>query len=118
MCPGGLRLAGAVLAGPASGGAGRIVVERAMNCRYRADVLVQLAEHGLRPTAATSPERVREFLNDLYRYELRRLRDRLLRREFPKPDYHARVVEVRRRYFLLSMKPWQWLEPGNIPSDP
>ena len=37
---------------------------------------------------------VHEFLNDLYRYELRRLRDRLLRREIPKPDYYAHVVEV------------------------
>lgn len=118
MCPGGVPPCQGSAGWPRLRRARRVVVERAMNCRYRADVLVQLAEHGLRPTAATSPERVREFLNDLYRYELRRLRDRLLRREFPKPDYHARVVEVRRRYFLLSMKPWQWLEPGNIPSDP
>ena len=86
-----------------------------MNYRYRADVLAQLAGHGVRPTPATPPERVHEFVNDLYRYELRRLRDRLLRREIQKPDYYACVVEVRRRYPVLSMKPWQWLEPGNIP---
>jgi hypothetical protein len=46
----------------------------------------------------------------LYRYELRRLRDRLVRREIAKPDYYAHVVEVRRRYPLLSMKLWEWME--------
>ena len=86
-----------------------------MEYRYRADVLAQLAAHGIQPTRATPPERVHEFVNDLYRYELRRLRDRLLRREIRKPDYYAHVVEVRRRYPVLAMKPWQWLEPGNIP---
>ena len=54
-----------------------------MTYRYKPDVLEQLALHGVRPNPATPPERVREFLNDLYRYELQRLRARLLRREFP-----------------------------------
>ena len=81
-----------------------------MEYRYKADILEQLAGHGVRPTPATSPEKVREFLNDLYRYELRRLRDRLLRREIPKPDYYAHVVEVRSRYRLLALKTWQWTE--------
>lgn len=73
-------------------------------------MLEQLAVHGVKPTAATLPGLVHEFLNDLYRYELRRLRDCLLRREIPKAEYHDRVVEVRRRYPLLSVKPWQWME--------
>ena len=60
----------------------------------------------VKPTQSTSPESVREFLNDLYRYELRRLRDRLIRREIAKPDYYAHVVEVRARYRLLSLKQW------------
>ena len=58
----------------------------------------------------TPPDLVHEFLNDLYRYELRRLRNRLLRREIAKSDYYNRVVEVRRRYPLLSLKTWQWVE--------
>lgn len=81
-----------------------------MRYRYKPDVLDQLAAHGLQPTPDTAPEKVHELLNDLYRYELRRLRDRLLRREIAKPDYHDRVVEVRRRYPLLSMKIWEWTE--------
>ncbi|MBI3049400.1 MAG: hypothetical protein HYY76_13930 [Acidobacteria bacterium] len=81
-----------------------------MEYRYKPDVLDQLAAHGIRPTPATPPEKVHELLNDLYRHELRRLRDRLLRREIRKPDYHARVLEVRRRYPLLSLKIWEWTE--------
>jgi hypothetical protein len=81
-----------------------------MEYRYKREVLEQLAAHGIRPTAATPPDKVHEFLNDLYRYELRRLRDRLLRRDIAKPDYYDRVVEVRHRYPLLSMKLWEWTE--------
>ena len=32
------------------------------------------------------------------------------RREIAKSDYYDRVVEVRRRYPLLSLKAWQWVE--------
>jgi hypothetical protein len=81
-----------------------------MEHRYRKDILEQLAVHGVKPAPETPPDLVHEFLNDLYRYELRRLRDSLLRREIAKSDYYDRVVEVRRRYPLLSLKVWQWLE--------
>jgi hypothetical protein len=81
-----------------------------MTYRYKPEVLEQLVAHGIRPTPATPPERVHEFLNDLYRYELRRLRDRLLWRDIAKSDYYARVLEVRRRYPLLSQKLWEWTE--------
>jgi hypothetical protein len=56
---------------------------------------------------------VHEFVNDLYRFELRRLRDRLVRKEIPKLGYYDRVVELRRRYPLVSLKPAQWLEPDS-----
>ena len=85
-----------------------------MEYRYKRDVLDQLARHGVSPTSVTPPELVHEFLNDLYRYELRRLRDRLVRREIPKVDYFDRVVEVRRRYPLLSLKTWQWMDDGAL----
>jgi hypothetical protein len=58
----------------------------------------------------TRPELVHEFVSDLYRYELRRLRDRLVRREIPKTGYFERVVALRRQYQLVSLKPEQWLE--------
>ena len=76
----------------------------------RKEILNQLEAHGVRPTPATRPELVREFVNDLYRYELRRLRDRLLNHEFPKAAYYELVVEVRNRYRVLAFKPSQWSE--------
>ena len=77
--------------------------------QYHPWVLEMLARHGARPTPATPPELVHDFVNDLYRYELRRLRDALLAGEFPKAEYYGRVVALRRRYPLLSLKAWQWI---------
>jgi len=70
--------------------------------RYRADVLAQLATHGILPGSHTPPDIVHELVSDLYRYELRRMRDRLLRREFARTEYFARILELRRRYPLVS----------------
>jgi len=78
--------------------------------RYRPWVLDALASHGVRPLPSTPPERLHDIVNDLYRYELRRLRVALLAGAFPKPAYYGRVVALRQRYPLLSVKPRQWLE--------
>jgi len=78
--------------------------------RYRAEVLEQLWHHGVQPTVRTRPEVVHDFVSDLYRYELRALREGLLRSEFPKPEYYERVVQVRNRYRLLAMRPKEWVE--------
>jgi hypothetical protein len=75
--------------------------------RYRADVLEQLSRHGVQPRSDTRPELVHEFIRDLYRYELRRMRDRLIRGEIPKSAYFERIVELRRKYPLVSLKPNQ-----------
>ena len=78
--------------------------------RYRAEVLEQLWRHGVRPRPTTRPELLHEFVSDLYRYELRRLRERLVRGEFPRTGYYDRVVELRRRYPLVSLRAAQWTE--------
>ena len=78
--------------------------------RYRRDVLERLQRHGIRPRATTRPELVREYVNDLYRYEIRRLRDRLLRGEFPKDTYFDRVVELRNKYSVLALRPQEFLD--------
>jgi hypothetical protein len=78
--------------------------------RYRAAVLEQLWHHGVQPTPSTRPELVHEFISDLYRFELRRMRDRLVRKEIPKVGYYNRVVELRRKYPLVSVKAIEWLE--------
>ena len=81
-----------------------------MAYRYRPAVLEQLLLHGVRPTAATRPELVFEFVNDLYRYELRRLRHALVTGAIPKVGYYDRVVDLRRKYPLVSIKPHLWVE--------
>ena len=79
--------------------------------RYRADVLEQLLAHGVRPTAHTDPQLVRDFVRDLYKYEIRCLRERYLRRDFPKAEYAGRVDDLRRRYPVLALLPREFIEP-------
>jgi hypothetical protein len=74
-----------------------------MTFRYRPDVLEQLLRHGIRPTEHTRPELVRDFVRDLYKYEIRCLRDRHIRREFPKQDYAGLVDTLRRKYPVLAL---------------
>ena len=84
---------------------------------YHQHVLDTLATHGLAPTPATSPERLRDALRELYKYEIRRLRDRLIAGEFRKQDYAGLVVELRRRYWLLSVPTELWTLPGSVVRD-
>ncbi len=79
---------------------------------YRPEVLAALLTHGVRPTPETPPRRVKEYLNDLYRFELRRLRARLLRGEIARRDYSAHVILLRRRSPLLSLPLPLWIERG------
>jgi hypothetical protein len=81
-----------------------------MEYRYRAEVLEQLLLHGVRPTTRTPPQLVFDFVNDLYRYELRRLRAALVAGAIPKAGYYDRVVQLRRKYPLVSFKPHLWVE--------
>ncbi len=76
---------------------------------YRADVLDALLAHGVQPRETTRPELVHEFVSDLYRYEIRRLRARLLAKEFPKKEYAGRVIQLRLRYRIISMRAEDWL---------
>jgi hypothetical protein len=78
--------------------------------RYRVEVLEILAGHGVRPAPTTPPPLVREYLSGLYRWEIRRLRDRLRHGAFPKHEYIDRVVALRRRYVLLSVPVDAWID--------
>ncbi len=80
-----------------------------MAYRYRTEVLEALARHGIMPRSETSPRFMRDQLNDLYRYEIRRLKARLLRGEFPKVDYIGHVLDLRGKYLLLSMPVEEWV---------
>jgi hypothetical protein len=63
---------------------------------------------GLAPTPTTHPSVVREALNDLYRYELRRMRERLRAGFIEKNDYLDRVVALRKQYWPLTLPLWAW----------
>jgi hypothetical protein len=77
---------------------------------YRPDVLARLWVHGVQPTERTRPELVRDYVRDLYKYEIRRLRERYLRREFPKSEYWGRVDALRRSYPVLALHARDWIE--------
>ena len=70
--------------------------------------LQALAGHGLKPRSATPVDLLRAQVNDLYRYEIRRLRGRLLAGEIPKASYADAVRALRLRYLLLSLPKDQW----------
>lgn len=80
-----------------------------MRYQYRPDVLAELWRHGVQPRETTPPDLVRGFVNDLYRYELRKLRDRLLVGEVARTAYYDLVVQTRNRYRVLALKSPQWL---------
>ncbi len=77
---------------------------------FRPEVLDELARHGLSPRPDTPLSLLREQINDLYRIEIRSLRDRCRAGEFPIRDLPKHVVELRRRYVLLSIPLDNWIE--------
>ena len=79
---------------------------------YKASVLSELAKHGVKPDADAAPEFIHDYLNDLYRYEIRRLKEQMKAGLFPKNDYSSHVTRLRERYPLLSLPIRFWTEPG------
>ena len=80
-----------------------------MTYEYAPEALDVLAGHGLAPHSGTPPDVVRGALNDLYRYEIRRLKRRLLAGEFEKERYLDFVIELRKQYWLLSVPVAEWV---------
>jgi hypothetical protein len=78
--------------------------------RYRADVLAIVWRHGIIPTGRTPPELARGYVRDLYKYEIRRLRERYLKKEFSKREYYVLVDTLRQQYGVLALVPQQWIE--------
>ncbi len=75
---------------------------------YPPELLDALAAFGLRPRPDTPPRFTRDALSDLYRYEIRRLRERLLAGDVQKADYQGLVIELRKKYWPLSLQPQAW----------
>lgn len=79
---------------------------------YHPRVLEDLLRHGLAPRETTPPGMLRDAVRDLYKYEIRRLRDRLLRGDVERRHYAGLVVELRKRYRLLSLPIELWTRPA------
>ena len=75
---------------------------------YHHQILEELARHGLAPLPSTPPGRLRDAVRDLYKYEIKRLRRDLLAGGIPKHDYANQVVELRKKYPLLSIPTELW----------
>jgi hypothetical protein len=75
---------------------------------YPEEFLEVLPTFGLKPTAGTPPLVVRDALNDLYRYEIRRLRECRLAGTIAKVDYVPAVIALRKKYWPLSLQPSHW----------
>jgi hypothetical protein len=88
-----------------------------MEFQYQPEVLAQLLAHGVRPLAGTRPAIAFRYVGLLYRYELRRLKLMRERQQIAPGDYGRRVVELRRRYPLVSLPVKHWTVPGT-PADP
>lgn len=75
---------------------------------FHSHVLEALAGHGLVPKADTPPRALRDAVNDLYRHEIRMLRDRCRAGEIPVSALASHVVALRKRYLLLSTPLAHW----------
>ena len=83
-----------------------------MDYKYREEVLTELARHGLRPLPTTPPERLRDAVRDLDLFEIRRLRSELLGGRIQRNRYADHVVELRKKYPLLSLPVEFWVVRG------
>ena len=75
---------------------------------YPPELADALEAFGLRPTPDTPPALVRDALNDLYRFELRRMRERLRAGEVEKAGYVGDVIALRKKYWPLTMQLPVW----------
>jgi hypothetical protein len=62
----------------------------------------------LKPAPDTPPDRLRDAVRDLYKYEIRRLRSELLAGRIVRKNYAGHVIALRKRYWLLSVPVQRW----------
>jgi len=85
--------------------------------RYRREILAELAKRGIAPHSGTSPERLRELVNDLYVFEIRDLKlrhqemERILGPQ-PLEGYRQGVLALKEKYKPLLGHPAEaWVLP-------
>lgn len=82
---------------------------------YRPAVLDALRRFGIVPQTKTTPERLRELLNELYVFEIRELK--LRHKEMERvlgpqsmTEYRHQLLRLKARYSLLTVPAHHWLE--------
>ena len=75
---------------------------------YPPELMEVLSAFGLKPVPKTPPSLVRDALNDLYRFEIRRLRQRMVDGLVEKSRYSDEVIALRKKYWPLSLQPSHW----------
>ena len=75
---------------------------------YPPELMDVLVAFGLKPVPTTPPLVVRAALNDLYRFEIRRLRQRMVDGKVEKARYSDEVIVLRKKYWPLSLQPDHW----------
>jgi hypothetical protein len=76
---------------------------------YHPEILEELARHGLKPRPTSPPEQLRDAVRELYKYEIKRLRGELLAGRFLKSEYAGHIIELRKRYWVLSVPTHLWM---------
>jgi hypothetical protein len=79
-----------------------------MSWTYPPELLAALVSLGFAPTGHTPPALAREAVDELYKYELRRVRDGLRGGEVDRSDYLARVIALRKKYWVLTLPLPAW----------
>ena len=87
---------------------------------YPPELLAGLAPLGIAPASHTPPVLARGAVDELYKYELRRLRDRLRTGEVARPDYLAHVIALRKKYWVLTLPlaAWEKICATSSPTSP
>jgi hypothetical protein len=75
---------------------------------YPPELLAALAGHGIAPRPDSDPRFVRDYVSDLYRFEIRRLKRRRQTGDVRPEDYVGRVIALRKQYWVLTLEPSAW----------
>lgn len=75
---------------------------------YPPDFLDALVLLGFVPRDDTPPLVVRDAVAELYKFELRRLRDVYRRGGQPKTELAEQVIRLRKKYWVLTLPPAAW----------
>ena len=76
--------------------------------RYPTQLREALGRLGLDPKPQTPPVFARSAVNDLYRYELRRLRDRHKAGLVAREPFRDAVIALRKKYWVLTLQIQAW----------